>query len=190
MHTAVQSCPADLVFNLGEIGMSNWEHRKPKRAVIPITSSPQNIRHRISQKLKHLSVVTRIFTCLACLIRYTVTSQDFLTAHRALAATGMQIERHLILKQRDKPYINADLFENCKRTVILPHLASSPVLHKLSEEYAVLLMNNCSPYLTPVVIKLPSVAHVQIISVAPHTMQICQVLDLALFEVLKRRGQD
>jgi hypothetical protein len=50
-------------------------------------------------------------------------------------------------------------------------------------------MNDCSLHLTPVVIDLLSTARVRIVTFAPNTTQIFQVLDLSLFGVLKRPGQ-
>jgi hypothetical protein len=61
-------------------------------------------------------------------------------------------------------------------------------MQNFPEEDAVLFMDNCSPHLTPVVIDLLSNARVRIVTFAPHTTQIFQVLDLVLFGVLKRRG--
>jgi hypothetical protein len=49
-------------------------------------------------------------------------------------------------------------------------------------------MDNCSPHLTPVAVELLISARIRIITFAPHTTHIFQVLDLALFSVLKRRG--
>jgi hypothetical protein len=37
MHQTLQGCPVDLVFNLEEVGISDWEDRKPKKVVVPIT---------------------------------------------------------------------------------------------------------------------------------------------------------
>jgi hypothetical protein len=49
------------------------------------------------------------------------------------------------LKQRAKPYVNADLFENYVRTVFLPHLAITLIMQNIPEEDAVLLMDNFYP---------------------------------------------
>jgi hypothetical protein len=72
----------------------------------------------------------------------------------------MQIGKHLILKQRAKPYVNADLFENYVRTVFPPYLAITRIMQNVRNEEAVLLMDNCSPHLTPVVADLLSEARV------------------------------
>jgi hypothetical protein len=148
MPETLQGCPVDLVFNLDEVGISYWEDRKPKKVVVPITVVAPNIHHRISRNVKHISIVTCISAGVECLTPDVVTSQDSAAVHRALEATGMQIGKHLILKQRAKPDVNADLFENYVRTVFLLHLAITRIMQNVRNEEAVLLMDNCSPHLT------------------------------------------
>jgi hypothetical protein len=60
MHETRQGCPADLVFNLDEVEISDLEDRKPKNVVVPITVAAHNIHHRISRNMKHISVVACI----------------------------------------------------------------------------------------------------------------------------------
>jgi hypothetical protein len=73
MHETLQGCPVDLVFNLDEVGISDWEDRKPKKVVVPITVAAHNIHHRISRNVKYISIVTCISAGSACLIPYVVT---------------------------------------------------------------------------------------------------------------------
>jgi hypothetical protein len=61
MHETFQGCPADLVFNLDDVRISDREDRKPKRVVLPISVSAHNIHHRIYRNAKHISIVTCIF---------------------------------------------------------------------------------------------------------------------------------
>jgi hypothetical protein len=60
MHKTLQNCPDDLIFNLDEVGISDWEDRKPKRVVVPLTVSAHKFHHRISRKVKHISIMTCI----------------------------------------------------------------------------------------------------------------------------------
>jgi hypothetical protein len=53
---------------------------------------------------------------------------------------------------------------------------------------AVLLMDNCSPHISDKVIAILTEARFRIITLAPHTTQIFQVLDLVLFGALKKRA--
>jgi hypothetical protein len=77
-------------------------------------------------------------------------SQDSAAVRRDLKADGMQIGQHLnlILKHRDKPYVNAELFEDYQRSVFLPHLMITRIVKDRREKDAVLLMDNCSRHVT------------------------------------------
>jgi hypothetical protein len=68
----------------------------------------------------------------------------------------------------------------------LPNLAELRTLDAFSEETAVLLMDNCPSHVTDEIIGLLT-ARVRVITCAPHTTQIFQVLDVTLFGVLKAR---
>jgi hypothetical protein len=37
LNEPVQGCPAELVFNLDEVGISNWEYCKTRKIVVPAT---------------------------------------------------------------------------------------------------------------------------------------------------------
>jgi hypothetical protein len=38
---------AELVFNLDEVGISEWEDRKDRNAIVPKTMDEQTIHHRV-----------------------------------------------------------------------------------------------------------------------------------------------
>jgi hypothetical protein len=79
-----------------------------------------------------------------------VTSQESAAVRWDLEADGMHIGRHLnlILKHRDKPDVNAELFEDYLRSVFLPHLMIARIVKDPREEDAMLLMDNWSPHIT------------------------------------------
>jgi hypothetical protein len=60
MQERLHGRPFELVFNLAEVGISDWEDRRPKKVVAPITTRAHNIHHRASRNLKHISIVTCI----------------------------------------------------------------------------------------------------------------------------------
>jgi hypothetical protein len=51
---------AELVFNLDEIGISEWEDRVERKAIDPWVMKGQPIFHGIHRELKHISVVIYI----------------------------------------------------------------------------------------------------------------------------------
>jgi hypothetical protein len=130
-------------FNLDEVGISDSEDRQPKKVLVPRTPALHFIHHRFSRSLKHIPIVACISASETCLTPSVVTSQDSAAVRRDLEAHGTQIGRHLILKHRDKPYVNAELFEDYLCNVFLAHLMITRIVKDLGEEDAVLLMEDC-----------------------------------------------
>jgi hypothetical protein len=60
IRTHVQNACADLVCNLDEIVISEWEDRVVRQVIVPSAMREQKIFHRIHRVLKHISVVTCI----------------------------------------------------------------------------------------------------------------------------------
>jgi hypothetical protein len=81
--------------------------------------------------------------------------------------------------------MNAEIFLDETQTVFLPTLTELRTLNEFAEEFAVLLMDNCSSHVTPDVIGLLTEARIRVITFAPHTMQVFQILDVTLFGALK-----
>jgi hypothetical protein len=50
MHTHLTRKLCELVFNLDEVGSSDWEDRKPKNVIVPRAASPDAIYHEASQQ--------------------------------------------------------------------------------------------------------------------------------------------
>jgi hypothetical protein len=70
-------------------------------------------------------------------------SDDSAAVRWDLEPDGMQIGRQLILKHRDKPRVNAELFGRYLRSVFLPHLMTTRIVKDLREEDAALLIDDC-----------------------------------------------
>jgi hypothetical protein len=82
----VQGMKAELVFNLDEVGISEWEDRKDKKVIVPKTMEGQTIHHRVSRNVKHISIITCITAGGESLTPYMVTSQDSERLRRRLMA--------------------------------------------------------------------------------------------------------
>jgi hypothetical protein len=91
------------------------------------------------------------------------------------------------LRSNPKPYTNAEIFLDYIRRVFLPNLAELRTLDGFAEETGVLWMDNCPCHVTDDIISLLTEARVRVTTVAPHTSQIFQILDVTRFGVLKRR---
>jgi hypothetical protein len=92
----------------------------------------------------------------------------------------------MILKFNQKPYINTDIGIHYIRTIFLRSIDAFHGLAVFANEAAVLLMDNCSAHVSDDMIRILTEAMVSVITFAPHTNQVFQVLDLTLFGVPKR----
>jgi hypothetical protein len=90
----VQGCTAELVFNLDEVGISDWEDCKVRKVVVPYRRSCAArrcmIHHGISRKVKHISVIACVFAARESLIPYTITLQDSPSVREQLEKHGVR----------------------------------------------------------------------------------------------------
>jgi hypothetical protein len=184
----VHGMKAELVFNLDEVGVSEWEDRKEMKVVVPITLSGQTIHHRASRQVKHMSVIACISAAGESLTPYIVTSQDSESLRTKLMRRGVRLGVDFVLKKRSKPYVNRTLFLDYINSVFIPYVNELRESEELYDCEAVLLMDNCSPHMADEVITALTNARVRIITFAPHTTHVFQVLDLVLFGALKKHA--
>jgi hypothetical protein len=184
-----QGRPTELVFNLAEVGISDWEDRKSKTVIVPKALSKHAIHHRLSRKLKYVTIIACVSPAGESLITYVVTSQDSARLREQLTRPEVRFGTDFILKGRSKPYIKAEIFHDYIRSVFLPNLDALRSLEQFAMEDAVLLMDDCSCHVKEEVLNLLRDGRVRVIAWPPHTTHIFQELDLSLFGVLKRRGQ-
>jgi hypothetical protein len=150
----VHGRPTELVFNLDEVGISEWEDRKTKSIVIPKSMSEQTIHYRINRNVKHVSAIACVPAAGESLIPYIVTSQDSSRVREQLRTHSMRFGTDLILKQRAKAYVNGEIILEYIRRVFLLSLNELRSLKEFADEDAVVLMENCSSHVGDEVLNL------------------------------------
>jgi hypothetical protein len=75
MEEAVPGSVGYLVFHLDEVGVSEWEDRKSKKAVVSTAMSSQKIHHGVNRTLKHIMVMTCVAASGKHVIPYIIRSQ-------------------------------------------------------------------------------------------------------------------
>jgi hypothetical protein len=165
----IQRYVCELVFNLDEVGISDWEDRKAKTVIVPVTMSGQTIHHDISRTVTHISVIACVSTAKESLALYIITSQVLTSVQERLKKEGVRFGKDFVLRSNPSPYINAEIFLDYIRTVFLPNLAELRTLDGFAEETGVLLMDNCPNHVTDHSIGLLTEARVRIITFAQHT---------------------
>jgi hypothetical protein len=90
LHEYVQDCVAELVFNLDEIGISDWEERNTETVQIPAAMLGQTMHHGVSRNVKHISVIGCVPAAEESLLPYIVTSQNSSTVRKHLKKQGVR----------------------------------------------------------------------------------------------------
>jgi hypothetical protein len=102
MEEWVQGCIRDLVFDLDEIGVSEWEDRKSRKAVVPSAMSSQTIHSGVNRNLKHIAVIT----CIAAGGEHrgpcSITSQESGDLRETPRKNGIEFRWQVILKKNQK----------------------------------------------------------------------------------------
>jgi hypothetical protein len=57
LNEHVQGCVSEMVFNLDEVGISDWEDRTTRRVGVAATMDGRSIHHVVSRNVKHISVI-------------------------------------------------------------------------------------------------------------------------------------
>jgi hypothetical protein len=103
----VPGCFAELVFNLDEVGISDWEDRDATKVVVPAAMSDQ---------LVHVSAAGR------SLLPSLVTAQNSSTVPEYFRRRGVRFGNGFTWKFNQKPCVNAGIFLHYIRTLFLPYL--------------------------------------------------------------------
>jgi hypothetical protein len=112
--------------------------------------------------------------------------REFPNCQRAYQKQDVRFGRDFASKFKQKPYFNAGIFIAYIRTILLLYIDTFRGRAVLAQEIAVLLMAHCSADVSDDVIRILTEARARVITFAPHTTQVLQVLDLAFFGVLNR----
>jgi hypothetical protein len=174
------------VFNLDEVGISDWEDRKTKRVIALPAMFGQTIHHGVSRNVNYISVIACLCAAITSLLHYMVTSQNSSTVQEHLNQQGARFGSDFALKFNQKPSFNAGIFLASIRTILLPYIDTFRGRAVLAQESAVLLMAHYSADVSDDVIHILTEARVRVITFPPPTTQVFQILDLTLFSVLER----
>jgi hypothetical protein len=184
----MQEMKAELVFNLAEIGMSEWEDRQERKVIVPRTMDGQTIHHRESRSVRHISIITCITAGGESLTPYIVISQDSDAIRKRLMRPGVRLGIDFVLWQRSKLYVSCKLFLEYIKTIFVTYLNELRESEEFEACEAVFLMDNCLPHASDDIVTILNSVQVRIIIFATHTTQIFQMLDVVLFGALKKHA--
>jgi hypothetical protein len=103
LNEHIQGCVAELVFNLEEVGISDWEVREPRKVLVPATMRGHPAHHGISRTVKHIAVITFVSDAGESFTPYMITLQDSASVQEQRKKHGVRFRAELIMKLNSKP---------------------------------------------------------------------------------------
>jgi hypothetical protein len=82
----------------------------------------ETIHHEINRNLKNISAIAYMLPRGEFLTSYIVTSYDFKSFHNHLEKCGVRFDIGFVLKSRQKPHFNAEIFKDYITLVFILYL--------------------------------------------------------------------
>jgi hypothetical protein len=139
----VHGMRAELVFNLDQVGMSEWEDRKVKKVIVLMTMDGQTMHHGASRSVKHISVIACITAGGESLTPFLVISQISEGIRKRMMSRGVRLAVNFVFRQRPKPYVSCKLFLEYIKTIFVSYLNDVRDSEEFEVCEAVLLLDNC-----------------------------------------------
>jgi hypothetical protein len=180
---------AELVFNIDEIGISEWEDRDLRKVIVPVSMTNQTIYHGVHRNIKHISVICCALTAGKSLTPCVVSSRVNDKVIETLKIEGFRMGVDMVLKHKQKAYVTATLFQQYGTSVLIPFIDRLRTNPEFTGKSVILLMDNCFIHTRTEVLVTLRDQNVKRITFPPHTTRIFQTLDLCPFGVFKRKMQ-
>jgi hypothetical protein len=138
MKDSIHGKASEFVFNLDEVGSADWEDRKPKKIIVPISIPEEDVYHPVSRKFKHLSLLACVSAAPDSLTPLVVSTSPI---PDSLWSNGLRADEDALIRHRSPPYIDESTFFEYITDVLIPYVNSVRQNPDLYREYVVLFID-------------------------------------------------
>jgi hypothetical protein len=160
---------AALVFNLHEVGISEWEDCKEKKVIFSKAMDSQTIHYVALRNAKHISIIACISALGESLTAYVVISQDSEVLRRRLVSHDLRLGVDFGMRQGSKSSVSGKLSREYINSIFIPCLNELRESEKFTGCEAALLIDNRLLHMSDAVIAVLPRERVRVITFTPHT---------------------
>ena len=186
MKSTVENKLSELVFNLDEVGSSDWEDRKPKNVIVPRLVSPDDVYHAVSRRYRHITLLACVSAAGDALTPMIIVGSN---VPDSIWRHGLREDEDVMIRTRQPAYIDESLFYEYITSVFIPYVLNLRQKPEFAAEKAVLLMDSASPHVSERVLRVLGQNDIVAIVFPAHTTNIFQALDLVFFAALKKMNK-
>ena len=178
----VEGAFADLVFNLDEVGSSDWEDKAKRQVYVHVDMPDQEIRHPVSRRFGHMTLVACISAGGDALIPMLIVKQAI---PEEVYIQGLRPEKDVRLRRRDPAYIDEALFYEYVTSVFIPYVNLQRHKDEYRNAWAVLLMDSVRAHVSNRILQVLGENQIIALTFPSHTSNLFQALDLGIFDQMK-----
>jgi hypothetical protein len=130
MKSVVAGKFTELVFNLDEVGSSDWEDWKPRKVIVPRTVSQDNVYHSVSRRYRHLTLPACVSAGGDTLTPMVLTGFPI---RDEIWSTGLRADEDVMLRFWNPAYMTEELFHEYLVAVFIPYIHQlREIMHSLT----------------------------------------------------------
>jgi hypothetical protein len=175
MH--VPLVPTELIFNMNERSLSDWEERGPKRVLVPSDADDVQLYDHVHRRIRHQTFLCWVSASGDAGCPWLITSCRWA---RSMFENSTREDVDVKIEVRDYTDITAELFEWNVQEPFFPKVETNRERTSWAEKIEILL---CDNYRADLLRKLAE--HGILLITYPPPFHIFQILDTLLFGRLK-----
>jgi hypothetical protein len=156
------SVPAELIFNLDETGLSDWEDRITQAVFVPATEGDSKLHYPINRAMRHHTLICCVAASESIIVR---------------------CESHQTMEQEN--FSRRELFCSCIEEIFFPAVATNRELPACGDKLCIFFCDNGSIHCSDPILERFAEKGDAVITYPTHMSNIFQVLDALFSERLK-----
>ena len=173
---------SELVFNLDEVGISEYEDRRPKKVFVGTNIESTVVHHYVTRKIKHMTLLVCISAAGDALTPLLIVSEPI---NDTFWNSGIRPDEDVMIHQRSPPYIDTELFKEYLDSILIPYIKFVREKLNISNSEALVMMDSFSAHCNDRILRLLGKNSIIAFVFPSHTTNLFQSLDLVFFGAFK-----
>jgi hypothetical protein len=178
----VSLVPAELIYNLDETSLSDWEDSRPRLVLVPTDLGDSMVHYPVNCQIRHQTLLCCVSASGGAYCPLHVSAKKSVAR---LFDSGIRDGIDLRIEIAHSLYVRKESFLAYLRDVVIPSIESNQNLSGCQENPATIFCDNCSCHCSERILEELANHGILLMTDPPHTSQIFQVFDMLLFGRLK-----
>jgi hypothetical protein len=185
MKSVVAGKFTEFVFNLDEVGSSDWEDWKPRKVIVPRTVSQDNVYHSVSRRYRHLTLLACVSAGGDTLTPMVLTGFPI---RDEIWSTELREDEDVMFRFRNPTYMTKQLFHEYLVAIFIHYIHQFRENPAFPDELDMLLMDSVGAYVSERNLRLLGENWIITLVFPVNTTNPFHGLDLVFFGAMKQNN--